>query len=156
LKFGNVVLAVALMEVISVLIDFVLFAVLISPLGSRWGLNVSSIVAGLVASLLAGYVFALRIQEESRIRSVAEITVLGGFVQAFAVMIVFPTNPYYAAWTKETLQSMFQTGSWTTMDWFAYEELALTEMLVLNVVLALVLGFVGLYAGSLLRKPKKS
>jgi hypothetical protein len=156
LKFGDVILAVATAVVISVLIDVVLLAVLISPLGSTWGLNFSSIVSGLITSLLVGYIFALKIQEDSRIKSVGKIAVLAAFVQSFGVMISFPTNPYYAAWTKESLQSMLQTSSWTTMDWFAYEQLALVMSVALNVALALVLGFVGFYAGSMLRKPKKT
>jgi hypothetical protein len=156
LKFGDIILAVAAAVVISVLVDVVLFMVLISPLGSYWGLNSASIISGLIASLIVGYLFALKIQEESRIMAVGKIAVLAAFVQAFAVMISFPSNPYYAAWTKDTLQSMFSTGSWTTMDWFAYEELTLIIFVALNVVLAFVLGFIGLYAGSMLRKPKKT
>jgi hypothetical protein len=105
LKFSDVILAVATINVISVLIMVVLYALLISPLGSTWGMNSAS-------------------------------------------------NAYYAAWTKETLQSMFQTGSWTNLDWFAYAQLALVVTMALNVALALVLIFVSVYAGSMLRKPK--
>jgi len=72
------------------------------------------------------------------------------------VLIGFSGNSYHGAWTKETLQSMFQTGSWTTVDWFVYEQLGLLMNVALNVVSVLVLGFIGLYAGSMLRKPKKS
>ena len=109
-----------------------------------------------VAGLLVGYLFAVKIQEESRMKAVGKIAVLAAFVQGFAVMISFSANSYYGAWTKEYLQSWFQTGSWTTTDWFVYEELALFMNVALNVVLTLVLGFIGLYIGSMLRKPKKT
>jgi len=156
LKFGDVIMAVAAAAVIGVLVLVVLLTVLISPLGSYWGLNSAGFVSILVAGLLVGYLFAVKIQEESRMKAVGKIAVLLAFVQAFAVMISFPSNSYYGAWTKETLQSIFQTGSWTTVDWFVYEELALFTNVALNVVLTLVLGFIGLYVGSMLRKPKKS
>jgi hypothetical protein len=71
-------------------------------------------------------------------------------------MISFPLNPYYAARTKEILQSTYQTGSWTNMDWFAYEQLVLIVNMALNVALALVLIFVSVHVGSMLRKPKKT
>ena len=156
MKFSDAILAVAAAFVIDVLVVVVLLMVLISPLGSYWGLNSAGIVSGLVAGLLVGYLFAVKIQEESRMKAVGKIAVLLAFVQAFAVMISFPSNPYYGAWTKETLQSMFSTVAWTTVDWFVYEELVTFMMVALNVVLALVLGFIGLYAGSMLRKPKKT
>jgi len=156
LKFSDVILAVAASSVIYVLVVVVLLMVLIAPLGSFWGMNTAGIVSILIAGLLAGYLFAVKIQEESRMKAVGKITVLLAFVVLFAVLIGFPTNSYHAAWTKENLQSMFQTASWTTTDWFVYEQLATLMNVTLNVSLTLVLGFIGLYAGSMLRKPKKT
>ena len=110
----------------------------------------------LVAGLAVGCVFAGKIQEESRMRAVGKIAVLFGAVMSSAVMMGASANGYYSAWVKETLQSMYSTGAWTTMDWYVYGQLALAGQVALNVLLALVLGFIGLYAGSMLRKPKKS
>jgi ABC-type long-subunit fatty acid transport system fused permease/ATPase subunit len=156
LKFGDVILAVAAFSVIYVLVVAVLLMVLISPMGSYLAMNTAGIVSILIAGLLAGFLFAGQIQEESRMKAAGKIAVLLAFVELFAVLIGFPTNSYYGAWTKETLQSMYQTGSWTTTDWFVYEGLATFLNVALNVVLVLVLGFIGLYAGSMLRKPKKT
>jgi hypothetical protein len=103
-----------------------------------------------------GYIFAGKIQEESRIRAVGKIAVLIGAVESAAVMSIVSANGYFNASVKETLQSMYSTGAWTTTDWYVYEQLALVEQVALNVVLALVLGFIGLYVGSMLKKPKKS
>jgi hypothetical protein len=155
LKFSNVILAVATLAVIDVLVYFVLGIALI-PMNSTWGLNVAFIVSLLVSALIVGYVFAGKIQEESRIRAVGKIAVLLGAVESSVVMLANSANGYYSAWVKETLQSMYSTGAWTTMDWYVYEQLALVEQVALNVVLALVLSFIGLYAGSMLRKPKKA
>jgi hypothetical protein len=154
MKFGDIILAVAALEVIGVLIAFVLSAVLIYLISLN-GLNVASIVGVLISGLLVGYIFAIKIQEESRALTVGKIAVLEAFVAAFMVMISFPTNPYYAAWMKDSLQSMLNTTSWVTNDWFAYYQLALIMLVALNVGLTLVIGFVSIYAGSMLRKPKK-
>ena len=156
LKFGDVILAVATFAVIDVLVNFVLGIALIPSMGSYWGLNSSFILSVLVAGLVVGCVFAGKIQEESRIRAVGKIAVLVGAVESAAVMLIASANSYISASIKETLQSMYSTGAWTTTDWSVYTQLALTELVVLNVVLALVLGFIGVYAGSMLRKPKKS
>jgi hypothetical protein len=155
LKFSNVILAVAAFTVIDVLIYFVLGIALIPSMG-YWGLNSSFILSLLIAGLVVGCVFAGKIQEESRIRAVGKIAILVGAVESAAVMLIVSANGYYSASVKETLQSMYSTGAWTTTDWLVYTQLALVEQVALNVVLALVLSFIGLYAGSMLRKPKKA
>jgi len=156
LKFSDVILAVATMGVIDVLVYLVLGMALIPSMGSFWGLNSAAVISMLVAGLVAGFVFAGNIQEESRIRAVGKIAVLLGAVVSSTVMISISANGYYNAWVTEYLQSTYSTGAWTTMDWYVYGQLILVSQVALNVVLALVLGFIGLYAGSMLRKPKKS
>jgi ATP/ADP translocase len=156
LKFSDVILAMAAFGVIDVLIDFALSIVLIPSMGSYWGLNSSFILSALVAGLVVGWVFAGNIQEESRVRAVGKIAVLLGAVEAAVVLLSASANGYFNAYVKETLQSTFSTGAWTTTDWFVYTQLALIEGVVLNVVLVLVLSFIGLYAGSMSRKPKKA
>jgi hypothetical protein len=156
LKFSDVILAVATVGVIDVLVYFVLGIALIPSMGSYWGLNSAAIVSILVAGLVVGFAFAGKIQEESRIRAVGKIAVLFGAVMSSAVMIAISANGYYNAWVTEYLQSTFSTGAWTTTDWYVYGQLVLAFQVALNVLLALVLGFIGLYVGSMLRKPKKS
>jgi hypothetical protein len=156
LKFGDVILAVASIDVIDAMIWFVLGAALIPSIGSYWGINSAGIISMLIAALVVGYVLAGKIQEESRIRAVGEISVLSAWVIAFYVMISAAANPYYKDWIDETLKSMYATSAWTTTDWYVYGQVALMTYVVLNVVLVLVLTFIGLYVGSMLRKPKKS
>jgi hypothetical protein len=156
LKFSDVILAVATFAVIDLLVDFVLDIVLIPSLGAYWGLNSSFILSAVVAGLVGGIVFAGKIQEESRTRAVGKIAVLLGALEAVVVMLSASANGYYNAYVKETLQSMFSTSAWTTTDWFVYSQFALIEGVVLNVVLVLVLVFIGFYAGSMFRKPKKT
>jgi hypothetical protein len=156
LKFGDVILAVATVAVIYVLVYFVLGIALIPSMSSYWGSNSAAIVSMLVAGLVVGGVFAGKIQEESRMRAIGKIAVLFGAVMLFATMIALSANGYYTAWVTEYLQSNYSTGAWTPTDWYAYGQLVLAGQVALNVLLALVLGFIGLYIGSMLRKPRKS
>ena len=156
LKFGDVVMAVAVMVVITYLIGWVFGLALIpSSLGSNLGTGVAGVISLIIAGLLVGYAFAGKIQEESRVRAVGKIAVLLAAATVFLVIIVFSGNSYYWANIKENLQTMYSTGTWSTMDWFAYEQLVMLMNVALNAFVTLVVGFVGLYLGSLL-KPKKS
>ena len=156
MKFSDVILAVATVAVIFVFVYFAFALALIPSLGSYLGVNSAGIVSILVAGLVVGCIFAGKIQEESRIRAVGKIAVLFGAETSFVTVLSLSANGYSSAWIKENLQSMYSTGAWTTTDWFVYEQLALVTQVALNVLLALVLGFIGLYAGSMLRRPAKS
>ena len=156
LKFGNVILAVASIAVIDIMLNFVLGIALIPSIGSYWGMNSAAIISILIAALFVGYIFAIKIQEESRIRSVGKISVLFASVMSLSVMMSAAANPYYKDWIDETLRSVYTTSAWTKADWYIYGQLSLLTFVVLNVVLALVLTFIGMYAGSMLRNPKKS
>ncbi len=152
MRFSNVILAVAAITVINVLVQFMLGIALIPSVGSYWGLNSSFVLSALITGLAVGIVFARKIREESRTRAVGKIVVLFGAVEAVAVLLSASANSYFGAYVKETLQSAFSTDAWTTTDWFVYTQLGLLEGMALNVVLVMVLGFVGLYVGSKLRK----
>jgi hypothetical protein len=151
LKFGDVVTAVAALVVIDLLLDAVFLAVFV-PVNSYWGVDVAGIISILAASLIVGYVFAAKIQEESRRGAIGRIVVLSMVIMTFATMALF-ANPYTGTAIKEGLQSMFSTGGWTTWDWVSYSQLVMVMMVALNVVIALVFSLIGLYAGSMLKKP---
>ena len=111
----------------------------------------------LVAGIVVGYVFGGKITEESsRIRSIGKIAVLLAVWTIFVSMIMYGSVGHYNAFVDEGLQSSFSTSSWTTGDWFYFEALVLIVNTALNGVLTLALGFVGLYAGSMMKKPEKS
>jgi len=154
LRFGDVVVAVASLSIIDVLLDFALLAVFV-PVNSYWGVDVSGIISMLVAALVVGYVFAAKIHEESRIGAIGRIVVVSALVFMFATLAMF-LNPYTNTALTETLESMYSTSGWTTWDWVAYSQLAMVMLVALNVVLAVVFSFIGLYAGSMLRKPKEN
>ena len=150
MKFGDVVTAVASLAVIVTLLDAVLLGVFV-PLMGGGGTDVAGILSTLVASLIVGYVFALKIQEESRMGTIASIVVLFAVVSMLATL-AFIANPLASPAVQENINKMLSTSGWTNYDWFN----AVFMVLALNVVVALVFSFIGLYAGSMLRKPKKS
>ena len=106
-----------------------------------------------MARALVGYVFAAKINEESRRGAISKIAILTATVFILIIFGLF-TNPYMRATMDEGLESTFSTSGWTTMDWVAYSELIMLMLVSMNVIIILALGFIGLYAGSMLRKPK--
>ncbi len=154
MKFGDVITAVASLAVACILLGFVFSAVMI-PVNSSWGVDVATIVSILLSSLIIGYIFAAKIQEESRRGAISRIVVLFALLLTFYTMALY-ANPYMEVSMQEVLENMFPTTGWTTMDWVAYSQLVMVMIVALNVVFALVFGFIGLYAGSMLRKPRES
>jgi ABC-type sugar transport system permease subunit len=118
------------------------------------GPDVAGILSILVASLIVGYVFAVKIQEESKLGAIGRIVVLSAVVVTFATMALF-ANPYTSTAINEGLESMYSTGGWTTWDWVAYSQFVMVMLVALNVVIALVFSFIRLYAGSMLKKRKR-
>ena len=150
MKFGDVVTAVASLVVVAYPLAAVLNAVLF-PINPLLAFQIGGIPVILVASLIVGYLFALKIQEESRMGAIGNIVVLFTVVST-VVEVAFMANPLASPALKEALESMFSTSGWTNYDWFVM----LGEVVALKIVVALVLSFIGLYAGSMLRKPKKT
>ena len=131
-----------------------MLAAFIPIVGSYWAANVAGIVAVLVASLVVGYVFAGQIRE-ARMSSIGRIAVLSAVVVMFAALALF-ANPYWGNAMKEGLESMYSTSGWTTWDWFVYSQMMMVMIVALNVVFVLAFGFIGLYAGSMLKRGAKS
>jgi hypothetical protein len=156
LKFGDVITAVASLTVAFVLFDCVFNLALVPVTSSDYGAMAAVIVSILVSGLVVGYVFAGKIQEESRMASIGKVVVLFTAVFGLLITIVYSAIYHYGALVDESLSSMYNTSSWTNTNWFAYEIMMLVVSVALFVVFALVFGFIGLYVGSMLRKPKKT
>jgi ABC-type uncharacterized transport system permease subunit len=149
LKFSNVIMAtVSLVLMFTILDSFLLVAFI--PLNSSELSDTSAfIISLLVASLVVGYVFALKIQEESRIKAIGAIVVLSAFTLLMGYSI-WIANPSVSPWSMESLNSMFNITSTTpNYDRAAYSSLSSS----LITIIGLVLAFIGLYAGSMLKKP---
>jgi hypothetical protein len=142
MKFEDVVYAAAL-----VLLGYV---VLFVPLNVFLDFNVvlmsaSSIGAFLLAGLITGCVFAGKLAEQ-RVTSIGKILLI---VSTFVVFFVLTSN--FIDWTayKEIYSTTWSAGVWAQeMALMLYKTMALYETMGLAII------FIGLYAGSMLRKLK--
>jgi hypothetical protein len=147
LKFSNVIIATVSLVLLAVILDAFLMAGFISINNDRLADMLSFIIAVLISSLVVGYVFALRIQEDSRIEAIGVIDVLS----AFTVLVfdsIWICNAYGSAWFTQDLNSMFTTTGWTPYEYAAYSAVMVSTITIIGFVLI----FIGLYAGSMLRK----
>jgi hypothetical protein len=151
LKFSNVVVASASVVLIGFLLDAVVRLPFLSVSSASVNELLAWIIAFLVTSLIVGYVFALRIQEESKIKAIGEIVVLSSLAVMLLVTVWF-ANPLASPAIRDSIEGIFSTSGWTNADWSAYSAFVAT----IDVVVAAVLIFIGVYAGSMLKKPKKT
>jgi len=151
LKFSDAVMATASMFLIARSLYAVLAVAFVPLNSSTMSDGLAFIIALLVAPLIVGYVFSPKIQEESKIKAIGGIVVLSTFVLMVWLVIWFAT-PQASPQFKDFLSSMFNTSGWTNYEWEVYSALVQTML----TVGGLVLLFIGLYVGSMLRTPKKS
>jgi hypothetical protein len=108
----------------------------------------SFIIASLISALVVGYVFALSIQEDSRIKAVGVVDVLSTFT-ILVLDLIWICNTYGSEWFMEQLDNMFSPSGWTPYDYAAHTGLLLS----FHTIIGFVIIFIGLYVGSMLRKP---
>jgi len=155
LKFSDVVTCVATLAVILVLVEVPIAMVLVPALGFDSGPTVSGAVSILISALIGGYIFAGKIWEEARMTTIAKITVLAAALMIFYVMS-FPALADWAPTVKEAYQEAHPRETLSTSEWLAVEQMVLVQVMLINMVMVLVFGFIGLYVGSMLRRPAKS
>jgi hypothetical protein len=146
-------MAVATATVIMVLIQFLLGWILVPTMGYYWGINVDAIISVFLAALITGYIFAGKIWE-SRMKAIAKMTILAAFVIMFTVMM--ETAALGVRWDTWVQEAYTGTPPSSAFEWYAVEATFLGSQIVLNMVIVLVLGFIGLYIGSMLKRPAKS
>ncbi len=149
MKFRDQIMAATSVVLFTLLLDFVLKGALI-PLNSPMVEMLAWALSCLVAPIFVGYVFALKIYEDGRVKTIGSVVVLSSFALMLFLVAWF-ANPLASPWIKEQLVRLFDTNDWTNYVWSAFSALAIG----LDVVIALVLSFIGLYIGSMLRKPEE-
>jgi hypothetical protein len=156
LKFGDAVLAVATATVIMVLISFLLDWILISTISYYWAMNVGAIISIFLATLITGYIFAGKIWE-NRMKTIAKITILAAALMMFTVVMeVAALENDWSTWVHNTYLDANPGAIPSASDWYAIESMYLGSQVVLNVVIVLVLAFIGLYIGSMFKRPANS
>jgi hypothetical protein len=147
LKFSNVIIATVSLVLLGLILNAFLMVGLISMNNDRLADMLSFIIAVLVSSLVVGYVFALRIQEDSRIKAIGVIDVLS----TFTVLVfdsIWISNTYGGEWFTEDLNNAFNTSGWTPYEYAAHTALLVSIVTIIGFVVI----FIGLYVGSMLRK----
>ena len=153
MKTGDVLIAVATMAVVYALIAYFLDLAFVSGLGLVNGYSTSALVTMFISALFVGAVFAGKIQE-SRREAIAKITIVWGLLTYILVAIA---QAYSEAGAYAPQYYAGQYGATLSQQQLVFWQLMLTDMISLEfVAFALVTGFIGLYVGSMLRKPKKN
>ena len=146
MDFGDLVLATAVFFVVSIIFY------LMPPIAVIFQyVSVSFILSVLIAGLVAGFFYGHKMADK-RIKSIAKILVLSGVVLAF-----FTAAITFHDWGTYLAAGADHPGAVSTADEFV---LMMPYWTVLQIVLSWIVGgpfaFIGLYAGSILRKPKAS
>jgi hypothetical protein len=155
LKFGDIVIAVASLSVILLFLSLILGLVLIPAIGWDWGPTVNAIISMLLSGLIVGAIFSKKIWEEARTKTIAKIIAVGAVLMMLFYAAAIPAQGDWTPAVKEAYQSANPGTTLSKTQWLAVELSALSEEIALNVFIGIVLGFIGLYIGSMLRKPAK-
>jgi flagellar biosynthesis protein FliQ len=149
LKFGDVIIAVASIVVLTYLFEYPLgFVFNLQTNGGQWADGLISI---LLSALIVGIVFAGKIWEETRIKAILRILVLVAVLFIFGLWISVSSSDWISA-----IREANPHPTYTASNWYYFDSSVAVGTVFLNVVFVLVSSFIGLYIGSMLRKPKKS
>jgi len=159
LRFDDVVTCVASMAVIFALIFAPLDMVLFSALGisgmTKWGYTVSSIISSFLSALISGYIHAGKIWEARR-EAITKITVLWAALFYVLVITVPASIADWGLSVKEDYLAKYPGTTLSTSEWVTWEMMFQDVFAFLLVGMALVLSLIGLYIGSMFRRPAKS
>ena len=157
-KFGDVITAVASAVILVVIIGYVMnlaFSVSVSAATSDWASIVQAVVGLFISAAIVGYAFARRIWSENGLESIFKISVLGAIVELLYVAN-YPSLPSWGTVVDKAITNAYPNSTFSASQLLTLESNVLGNVVFENVVIALVVGFVGLYIGSKLRKPKKT
>lgn len=156
MKFGDIAIAVSSFAVIILFLGVVLGYFMIPAIGWDWGPTASSFVSVLIGGLIVGFIFSKKIWEESGIKTIAKIIVLGAVLAMLYYAAVIPAQGDWTPYVKETFNKANPETTLTTSQWFSVELTALSQEIAINVLFLAALGFIGLYAGSMLKRPQRT
>jgi hypothetical protein len=155
LRFDDVVTAVASLFLVTVLISYPLETVLISILGLFSGPLIGAMVSVLLGALIIGYVFSGR-TENCRKEAIVRISVLFTVLMVFSIILNNAVlGQDFTKWFHETYQESNPTASLTTFEWFLVGGPFIGSQMFMNIIVLFPFSFIGLYAGSTLKKTTK-
>ena len=153
LKTGDALIVMSTMTLIYALVVYPFDLVVVSALGLTNGWIASGVVAALISALVAGVVFAWQIQEYKK-EAIFKITVLWALLWYVAGLILesFSTFGTYATQSYEGQYG----ATLSAYQWELWQGMVGDSIYLELVVVAVVTAVIGLYVGSMLRKPKKA
>lgn len=155
MRFDDVVTAVASLFLVTVLISYPLETVLISILGLFSGPLIGAMVSVLLGALIIGYVFSGR-TENCRKEAIVRISVLFTVLMVFSIILNNAVlGQDFTKWFHETYQESNPTASLTTFEWFLVGGPFIGSQMFMNIIVLFPVSFIGLYAGSTLKKTTK-
>lgn len=150
------IIAAASLAIISKIIYLPLAFVLYPPLGPSDGSLVGAIISILAAAIITGYIYTQKIWQENRTGTITKTTVLlTAFVWLEALIETAPSADWTPKIRAEWL-GLNPTATPTATEWYYIENLILNVSIFATIIIALALGFIGLYIGSTLKKPTKT
>jgi MFS family permease len=156
LRFGDVITAVALLFLVTVLISYPLEIVLISVLGLHSGPPIGASISVFLGALIIGYVFSGRITD-SRKEAIVKISVLFTVLMLFSIVLNNAVlGEDFTKWVHESYQESNPTASLTTFEWFMVGGLFIGSQMFMNGIVLFLLSLIGLFIGSMVRKKTKT
>jgi len=129
---------------------------LLTPaLGEYNAFEVSGFIVFILGPIITGYIYAKQIREENRTKTILKIAVLVAFIAMFMTLAddaAVEWAPYYKAEYLKT----HPTAQPTAFEWYNIQLAALTMEGFAAAAAMLVFTFIGLYIGSMLKKPTKT
>ena len=153
MKFSDILIAMATLNFVFALIVYPLDLAFTSAFGLTNGYYPSGIVCGLLSALVAGVVFAGKIQE-SRWAAIAKITVVGGLFNNLLVAIAL-FSPTHTAYATQSYNGQYGS-TLSAYQWTLWQGLYADMVAFEFVAVLAVTTIIGLFIGSMLRKPKKT
>ena len=152
MKFGDVIIAVASLFLITVLISYPLEIVLISLLGLYWAPTIGALISVLLGGLIIGYIFSGK-TDGGKKEVLVKISVLFTVLMLFSIVLNNAVlGEYFTDWVQESYMESNPTASLTTFEWFLVGGLFIGSNMFMNAIVLFVFSLIGLFAGSILRR----
>jgi hypothetical protein len=153
-KFGDVVIAVASLFLITILMSYPLEALLISFLDLTLAPTVGAIISVLLSAMTIGYIFSEKITNDNK-WVIVKISVLFTVLMLFSIVLnTAVLGSYFTQWVQETYMESNPSASLSTFEWFLVGGLFIGSQMFMNAIVLLMFSLTGLFVGSKLRKKR--
>jgi mannose/fructose/N-acetylgalactosamine-specific phosphotransferase system component IIC len=154
LRFGDIIVAVASLFLVTFLISYPLEIALIQILGLSLAPTIGALVSVLLGGLIIGYIFSEKMGN-GRKEVIVTISILFTVLMIFSIILNNAVlGNYFTNWVNETYQESNPTESLTSFEWFVVGGLFIGSQMFMNIIILFVFSFIGLYSGSTLRKKR--